>query len=93
MGELQQLKETIDILIYILSALGVFEFGKSIIGFLFRDFFNRGKDDIKQLSGRVGDIERKHNECPIDEQIVKIGNLEKEQERIRNKLDSLFKHQ
>ncbi len=93
MGELQLLKETIDILIYILSALGIFEFGKSIIGFLFRDFFNRGKDDIKQLSGRVEAVENKQTECQIDEHAVKINNLEKEQERIRDRLDSLFRHQ
>jgi hypothetical protein len=92
MGELQTLQAAINTLIYIASGLWIFEIGKAVVGYLFHNYLDRGKDDIKQLSSRIGELERKQTECPIDTEQVRIDNLEKEQERIRNKLDSLFKH-
>lgn len=86
-NDIQQLKQALDQLFYLIGAYGVFQLGRAGIVYLLRYRVKRGEDDDKKLRKDLDRLRGDHDRCPVKTIDTRLATVEDEVKYIRGRVD------
>ncbi|HPU86363.1 MAG TPA: hypothetical protein PLE60_13630 [Candidatus Latescibacteria bacterium] len=85
--DIHGVQEALDRLFYIAGALGLFQLGRALIGYLVRYRIKRGEGDDSEFRQSIKRLWKAHDDCPIERVETRLSGVEQEIRYVRGRVD------